>query len=64
MVAIHSSFYKGSKIRVIWHDGTQLITKFIEKLSAKKLRTTDGDLNLADMRSCNYYKPHPHEMPH
>jgi hypothetical protein len=61
MVAIHSSFYKGSKIRVIWHDGSQLITKFIDKLSDRKIRTSHGDLVLAGMRSCNYYKPHPHE---
>ena len=61
MVAIHSSFSKGAKIRVIWNDGSQLITKFIDKLSDKKIRTKDGDLNLIDMRSCNYYKPLPHE---
>lgn len=30
-------------------------------MADKKIRTSDGDLTLADMRSCNYYKPHPHE---
>lgn len=62
MVAIHSSFKKGSKIRVIYKDGTQVITRFIEKLNQKKIRTSEGELLLNDMRSCNYYKPHPHEI--
>lgn len=61
MVGIHSGFYKGSKIRVIWSDGTQLITKFIDRLGQDKIKTAAGILNLKDMRSCNYYKPLQHE---
>lgn len=61
MVAIHSTFPKGAKIRIVWNDGTQTITKFIEKISNHKMRTSHGDLILTDMRSCNFYKPHPHE---
>ena len=63
----HSSFYKGSKIRIIFRDGRVNIAKFIEKLSNKEIRVeySNGDrkdIKLADLTSCNYYKPLPHEL--
>lgn len=64
----HSSFYKGSKIRMIFRDGTVTIGKFVEKLSKKEIRVelasgTKRDIRLIDLRSCNYYKPLQHELP-
>lgn len=57
---IHTSFYTGSKIRVIFKDGTQLIAKYREH--KKNLIFTDkGKLKLLDIRSIGYYKPFPHE---
>lgn len=63
----HTSFYKGSKIRMIFTDGTVTIGKFIEKLGRSHLRVqlVSGDLKdirIRDLRSCNYYKPLPHEL--
>lgn len=63
----HSSFYKGSKIRIIFRDGSVTVAKFLEKRSDKAIRVqlvsgTIKDIRLADTTSCNYYKPLPHEM--
>lgn len=63
----HSSFFKGSKVRMIFRDGTVTIGKFIEKVSVKLIRVqlASGkieDIRLADLTSCNYYKPLPHEL--
>lgn len=63
----HTSFFKGSKIRIIFRDGTVVIGKFIEKLSEKliRVRLASGkiqDIRTADLSSCNYYKPLPHEL--
>lgn len=62
----HTSFYRGAKIRIIFRDGAVVIGKFLEKLSEKKLRVqlASGkieDIRTADLSSCNYYKPLPHE---
>lgn len=60
---IHSTFYTGSKIRLIMKDGEVIIAKYKEKVGKKKIRTFDkGDFNIIDIRSANYYKPLPHEM--
>jgi hypothetical protein len=59
----HTSFYKGSKIRIILRSGDMVIAKFIEKVGKKTVRTDKGDFKVEDLRSCNYYKPLPHEMP-
>lgn len=58
---IHTSFYKGSKIRIIMKGGEVIIAKFIEKIGDKRLRTNKGDFRVIDIRSANYYKPLPHE---
>lgn len=63
----HTSFFKGSKIRVIFRDGAVVIGKFVEKLNRKAIRVelASGaveDLRIADIRSANYYKPLPHEL--
>ena len=66
MSAFHTSFYKGSKVRLIFNDGHQVIGKFVEKLSNKLLRVqlASGDrrdVKIADLRSANYFKPFAHE---
>lgn len=63
----HTSFFKGSKIRVILRDGTVIIAKFIEKRSKKEIRVQLASGKIIDIRtdnlsSCNYYKPLPHEL--
>ena len=58
----HTSFYKGSKIRLIMRDGTIIIAKFIEKHGKKLLRTDRGDFRVADIRAANSYKPLAHEL--
>ncbi len=57
----HTSFIKGSKIRIILRDGTQIISKFIQKEGRKRIKLEAGTVNIIDIRSANYYKPHPHE---
>ncbi len=57
----HTSFKQGTKIRIILRDGKMIVTKFLDKKSGKMI-TTDGEINIADIRSCSFYKPHPHEM--
>ena len=62
----HTTFYKGSPIRIIFRDGSQLIAKFLEKRSMKQMRVklADGeirDINIGEIRSCGYYKPLKHE---
>jgi len=62
----HTSFFKGSKIRIIFRDGTVTIAKFVEQLSVKKMRVqlASGDIKdirTTDLSSCNYYKPLQHE---
>ena len=61
-MTIHSSFHKGSKIRVILNDGTVIITKFIRKTEQNVIVTEAGEFRKRDLRSCNYYKPLPHEI--
>lgn len=63
----HTSFQRGSKIRIIFRDGVVTIAKFLEKRSEKILRVqlASGDIKdirTTDLRSCNYYKPLPHEL--
>jgi len=57
---IHTSFYTGAKIRVIFKDGSQLIAKYREH-KKNKILTDKGVLNLLDIRAISYYKPFPHE---
>lgn len=57
---IHSTFYTGSKIRIIMRDGSQYIVKFKERKN-NLIRTFQGDFKIPQIRSANYYKPHPHE---
>lgn len=64
----HTSFRKGAKIRAIMRDGTVIIAKFVEKRSEKLLQVQlpNGMLQMlrtAELSSCNYYKPLPHELP-
>ncbi len=63
----HTSFSKGSKIRIIFRDGTVTIAKFLDKKNRKLLRVqlasgTIKDIRVNDLASCNYYKPLPHEL--
>ncbi len=58
---IHSTFYTGSKIRIILKDGIQVIAKYRSTRKGKKIITDKGDFNILDIRSANYYKPLPHE---
>lgn len=59
---IHTTFYTGSKIRLVMNDGTVIIAKYKQKLGHRAIRTFDrGDFNIIDIRSANYYKPLPHE---
>lgn len=67
MASTHTSFRKGSRIRIIFRDGTSVIAKFIETLGDKWMRVRDNDgkiidVSISEIRSCNYYKPLPHEV--
>lgn len=62
----HTSFFKGSKIRIIFRDSNVIIAKFLEKKNRKYMRVqlVSGDIidvNVNDLSSCNYYKPLKHE---
>ena len=59
----HTTFWTGSKIRIILKSGDVIIAKFKEKLGQRKIRTFDkGDIDISEIRSANYYKPLPHEL--
>jgi len=59
----HTTFWTGSKIRIILINGEVIIAKFKEKLGQRKIRTFDnGDIEINDIRSANYSKPLPHEL--
>lgn len=58
----HTTFYTGSKIRIIMRSGEVIIAKFKERLGRRALRTDKGDIPIKDIRSTNYYKPLPHEL--
>lgn len=62
----HTSFFKGSKVRAILRDGTVIIGKFMEKVNHRAIRIEVGgkriEIHQADLSSCNYYKPLPHEL--
>lgn len=58
---IHTTFYTGSKIRLVMNDKSVIIAKFKEKIGHRAIRTDKGDFNIIDIRSANYYKPLPHE---
>lgn len=57
---IHSSFRQNTRIRIILRTGEQIVAKFKES-KRNRLITDKGDYNFNDLRSVNYYKPHPHE---
>ena len=62
----HTSFFKGSKIRIIFRDGSVTIAKFIDKKNRKLMRVqlASGDIKdirINDLASCNYFKPLAHE---
>lgn len=63
----HTSFARGSKIRIIFRDKSVVVARFIAKLSEKRMRIQlltgeRQDIRTADLSSCNYYKPLPHEL--
>lgn len=58
----HTSFYTGSKIRIIFRNGDVVIAKYKEKVGRRAIRTDKGDFNLIDIRTINYYKPLQHEQ--
>jgi hypothetical protein len=58
----HTSFYTGSRIRLIFRDGHVIIARFKQRLGHRALRTDKGDFLISDLRSANYYKPLPHEL--
>lgn len=58
---IHTSFYTGAKIRIIFFSGAQIIAKFKEKRKGKSIITDKGEFRVEDIRAVNYYKPLPHE---
>lgn len=59
---LHGSFHKGAKIRIVLRNGRQIITKFRQTDKHHTIITDDGEFRKRDLRSCNYYKPHPHEQ--
>lgn len=61
-MSLHSQFYKGSKIRLIKKDGSQIIAKFIASDEKKNIITDKGYFRKRELRSCNYFKPFQHEM--
>jgi len=59
----HTSFYKGSKIRIIFrYDRKPIIAKYKETLGNRAIRTDVGDFLIKDIRCVNYYKPLQHEI--
>jgi hypothetical protein len=58
---IHSSFNQGSKIRLIFKDGTQVVTKYLGHRKGKSIQTEAGTFKILDIRAADYYKPLPWE---
>lgn len=62
MSSTHTQFTRGARIRIVFHDGSQLVARFVEKLSDRRLKTDQGTVQIADIRSADYYKPLPWEQ--
>jgi hypothetical protein len=58
----HTSFYKGSKIRIILRTNEVIIAKFINKIGKRAIETDQGVFLIPNIKSANYYKPLPHEL--
>lgn len=58
---IHTSFYQGSRIRLIMTDGSVVIAKYKGHRKGKSIETDKGSFNVVDIRAANYYKPLQHE---
>ncbi|AUS02877.1 hypothetical protein NVP2275O_296 [Vibrio phage 2.275.O._10N.286.54.E11] len=54
-MTLHSTFPYGSKILIIFKDGSQLVTKFRDSKSGKII-TDDGTFLKTDIRSTGFYK--------
>lgn len=59
---IHTTFYTGSKIRLVMKDGRVIIAKYKEKKKGKTIVTDKGKFLIKDIRAADYYKPLPHEL--
>lgn len=57
----HTAFFTGSKIRMVFRDGSVIIAKFKEK-HGRKLVTDKGSFNIIDISAASYYKPLQHEL--
>lgn len=59
---IHSAFRQKTKIRIILKSGQQIIALFKESKRNRLMTLDKGEFDFNDLRSVNYYKPHPHEL--
>jgi hypothetical protein len=57
----HTACKRGKRVRLIFHDGSVLITKFIKRDEQHKIHTEAGVFGKGDFRSFGVYKPLPHE---
>jgi len=60
---IRSAFRQGTKIRIILKTGIQIIAHFKESKKNRLITLDNGEFNFNELRSVNYYKPFPHEIP-
>lgn len=57
----HTSFYTGSKIRIVMRDGNVLIRKYKES-KGNYIITYEEKIPIHLIRVINYYKPLKHEQ--
>ena len=58
---IHTSFYTGSKIRIVLKNGDVIIDKYKES-KTKRIICVSREYNTNDIKSISYYKPLKHEL--
>lgn len=64
MRMIHTTFYTGSKLRLIFKSGEVVIVKYKQKVGQRWIRFFDyPDVEVTQIRALNYYKPLAHERP-
>ena len=55
----HTSCQKGKRVRIIFKDGSQIISKFIDKKGHTHIRLESGLYPITSIRAFSIYKPLP-----
>lgn len=60
-LVMHTSFYQGSRVRLVLNDKSVVIGKYKGHRKGKSIELDCGTFRIVDIRAANYYKPLAHE---